>query len=89
MAENKRPGIRPRKGGKGKKCDNPVENNNKNKAFRKMKEQNLKLKRQIRALKRSNLENDNDSDDDGVKLVDAGDIFGRKSPKKKRKITND
>ena len=38
MAENKRPGIRPRKGGKGKKCDNPVENNNKNKAFRKMKE---------------------------------------------------
>ena len=42
-----------------------------------MKKLNRKFKIQIKALKRSNPNNDYDSEDDEGKSVDEGDSFGR------------
>ena len=77
--------IRLGKVGKGENGVNPGENNNKNKAFRKMKKHNRKFKIHIKALKRSNHDNDYDSGDGGGKSVDAGDSLGGNNPNKKRK----
>ena len=50
-----------------------------------MKKQNRKSKRNIKALKRTNPDKDENSDDYGEKSVDNRDSFGGKSYKKNRK----
>ena len=51
-----------------------------------MKEQNQKYKRAIKSLKRSNTDDvDNDAEED----LDAGDQFGGKASKKKKKAKLD
>ena len=51
-----------------------------------LKEQNQKYKRAIKALKRSNTD---DVDNDNEKDLDAGDQFGWKASKKKKKAKLD
>ena len=68
------------KGGDGK---GGYSNNN---TMKQLKVQNSKYKRQIKALKRSSANNDSDDNDKNVKEeLDAGDQFGGKNSRKKKK----
>ena len=55
--------------------------------MKQLKEQNSKYKRAIKALKRGIT--DGNDDNDGEEDLDAGDQFGGKSSKKKKKVTFD
>lgn len=84
-AERERLGLTKRKGGaKNGKGSNNVYNNRANQ----LAEQNKKLKRQIKAFKRSNSNNDgntNNDDNSNDGDTDAGDQFGGKQSKKAKK----
>jgi hypothetical protein len=53
--------------------------------MKQLKSQNKIFKRQIKALKRVNADGDNESDDSDDVSTDAGDTFGGKASKKKKK----
>ena len=70
-----------KKSGGSKSYNNPGDVNR----MKQLKSQNKIFKRQIKALKRVNTDDDNESDDSDNASTDAGDTFGGKASKKKKK----
>ena len=81
LAERAKLKVKLGKGGKG--TDNDEQKNNNKLA--QLKKQNSKYKRVIKALKRSQPQDD-DEGRDAAETEDAGDIFGGKNSKKKNLV---
>ena len=84
QAERRKKGVKLEKSGK---CVSYISRNNK--AWKTLRKQNKKFKRQIKALKRTDVGKDDDSceEDDDNEPSDAGDAFGgRKKIRPRRKV---